>query len=176
MAADYLRTALTFRLALADDAAEIARIHVKAWQAAYRSIFPAAYLDSLSIPKRQALWTQLIARGTPRVVLAQRDDVTLGWIAWGASRDYDSRKTDAEIEAIYIDPPCWRQGAGRMLIDESINAAASEGYREMTLWALEENARGLRFYKKMGFALDGVFRTERVGGCEVCETRLRLII
>ncbi|BBP97850.1 N-acetyltransferase [Burkholderia sp. SFA1] len=176
MTADYLRTALTFRLALADDAAEIARIHVEAWQAAYRSIFPAAYLDSLSIPKRQALWTQLIARGMPRVVLAQRDEVTLGWIAWGASRDHDSKTTDAEIKAIYIDPLHWRQGAGRMLMDEAINAAASEGYREMTLWALEENARGLRFYKALGFALDGVFRTERVGGCEVCETRLRVAI
>ncbi|SAL62069.1 N-acetyltransferase GCN5 [Caballeronia arvi] len=176
MTANYLRTALTFRLALADDAAEIARIHVKAWQAAYRSIFPAAYLDSLSVPKRQALWTQLIARGMPRVMLAQRDDVMLGWIAWGASRDYDSSQTDAEIEAIYIDPPHWREGAGRMLIDEAINAAASEGYRQMTLWALEENVRGLRFYKALGFALDGVFRTERVGGCEVCETRLRMAI
>ena len=176
MTADYLRTALSVRLALADDAAEIARIHVRAWQAAYRSIFPAEYLDTLSIPRRQALWAQTIARGMPRVMLAQRDDVTLGWIAWGASRDYDKGRTDAEIEAVYIDPPHWRKGAGRMLIDEAINAAASEGYREMTLWALEENVRGLRFYKALGFVLDGVFRTERVGGCEVCETRLHISI
>ncbi|SAK99124.1 N-acetyltransferase GCN5 [Caballeronia calidae] len=176
MTADYLRTALSVRLALPADAADIARIHVKAWQAAYRSIFPAAYLNSLSIPKRQALWTALIARGMPRVMLAERNDVTLGWIAWGVSRDHDRRETDAEIEAIYIDPTHWRRGAGRMLIDEAINAAASEGYREMTLWALEENVQGLRFYKALGFALDGVFRTERVGGCEVCETRLRMAI
>ncbi|SAL49957.1 N-acetyltransferase GCN5 [Caballeronia turbans] len=176
MKADYLRTALSVRLARPDDAAEIARIHVKAWQAAYRSIFPAEFLDSLSIAKRRALWTALIARGTPRVMLAQRNDILLGWIAWGPSRDHDKGSTDAEIEAIYVDPAHWRKGAGRMLIDEAINAAASEGYREMTLWALEENAHGLRFYKALGFALDGVFRTERVGGCEVCETRLHLRI
>ena len=176
MTADYLRTALSVRLARADDAAEIARIHVKAWQAAYRSIFSAGFLDSLSIPKRRALWSELIARGNPRVMLAQRSDVVLGWIAWGASRDHDKGRTDAEVEAIYIDPPHWRQGAGRVLIEEAINAAASEGYREMTLWALEENACGLRFYKALGFALDGVFRTERVGGCEVCETRLHMTI
>ncbi|WP_321801809.1 GNAT family N-acetyltransferase [Caballeronia sp. J97] len=176
MHADYLRTALSVRLALPADAAEIARIHVKAWQAAYRSIFPAEYLDSLSIPKRRALWAELIARGMPRVMLAQRNDVMLGWIAWGASRDHDKGRTDAEIEAIYIDPAHWRKGAGRILIEEAINAAASEGYREMTLWALEENAHGLRFYKALGFALDGVFRTERVGGCEVCETRLHMSI
>ncbi|MDR5784259.1 GNAT family N-acetyltransferase [Caballeronia sp. LZ065] len=176
MTADYLRTALSVRLALAADAAEIARIHVNAWQVAYRSIFPAEFLASLSVPRRQALWSELIARGMPRVMLAQRNDVTLGWIAWGASRDYDKNRTDAEIEAVYIDPPHWRQGAGRMLIEEAVNAAASEGYRQMTLWALEENARGLRFYKALGFTLDGVFRTERVGGCEVCETRLRMRI
>ncbi|MCG7405663.1 MULTISPECIES: GNAT family N-acetyltransferase [Caballeronia] len=176
MKADYLRTALSFRLAAPSDAAEIARIHVKAWQAAYRSIFPAEYLNSLSIPKRRALWSELIARGMPRIMLAERDDIMLGWIAWGPSRDNDKGRTDAEIEAIYIDPAHWRQGAGRMLIDEAINAAASEGYREMTLWALEENVHGLRFYKALGFALDGVFRTERLGGCEVCETRLHMAI
>jgi ribosomal protein S18 acetylase RimI-like enzyme len=176
MNSDYLRTALFVRLALADDAAEIARIHVRAWQAAYASIFPADFLNSLSIPKRQALWTGTIARGMPRVMLAHRDDVTLGWIAWGASRDHDKGRTDAEIEAVYIDPAHWREGAGTVLIDEAINAAASEGYREVTLWALEENVRGLSFYKALGFALDGVFRTERIGGCEVCETRLHLSI
>ncbi|BAN26046.1 GNAT family N-acetyltransferase [Caballeronia insecticola] len=176
MTADYLRNALTVRLARPDDAAGIARIHVRAWQAAYRSIFPAAYLDSLSIPKRRALWAELIARGMPRVMLAQRNDVIQGFIAWGASRDNDKGQADAEIEVIYIDPSQWRRGVGRMLIDEAINAAASEGYREVTLWALEENVQGLRFYKALGFALDGVFRTERVGGCEVCETRLHLAI
>ena len=123
MKADYLRTALSFRLARPADAAEIARIHVKAWQAAYRSIFPAEFLDSLSIAKRRALWTDLIARGTHRVMLAERDDVMLGWIAWGPSRDHDKGKTDAEIEAVYIDPAHWRKGAGRMLIDEAITSA-----------------------------------------------------
>jgi ribosomal protein S18 acetylase RimI-like enzyme len=176
MNTDYLRTALFVRLALGADAAEIARIHVRSWQAAYASILPADYLDSLSIPKRQAFWTGTIARGMPRVMLAERDDVIQGWVAWGPSRDHDKGRTDAEIEAVYIDPPHWRSGAGRMLIEEAVNAAASEGYRDVTLWALEENVRGLRFYKALGFVLDGVFRTERIGGCEVCETRLHLRI
>jgi GNAT superfamily N-acetyltransferase len=176
MAADYLRTALTVRLALADDAADIAQIHVRSWQAAYRSILPADYLRALSVPKHRALWNHIIARGMPRVMLAQRDDVTLGWITWGVSRDRDKTRRDAEIEAIYVDPLYWRRGAGRVLIHEAIEAAASESYREITLWALEENHPGVRFYRSIGFTPDGASRTIEVGGKYVTEMRFRQTI
>jgi GNAT superfamily N-acetyltransferase len=176
MPIDHLRIALTFRLATAKDVADIARISVRSWQAAYRGILPRPYLDALATAKREAFWKQTIARGTPRVILAQRDDITLGWIAWGPSRDRDPRRTIAEIEALYIDPLHWRKGAGTLLIEEAIEAAASEGYREMTLWVLEENKRGRSFYETMGFTADGAFHPLNVGGRDVDEMRLRLKI
>jgi GNAT superfamily N-acetyltransferase len=171
MRSDYLRVTLTFRLATIDDAADIARIDVRSWQAAYRSILPDAYLDKLSIAKRTAQWRHAIENGAPRVILAQRDDHTLGFLSWGRSRD--RLKNEAEIETLYIDPMHWRTGAGTLLIDEAMEAAASEGYRQMTLWALEKNERAMSFYEKQGFRLDGVFRTLNIGGREVDEMRLR---
>jgi ribosomal protein S18 acetylase RimI-like enzyme len=176
MNADYLRIALRFRLARVEDAADIARIDVRSWQAAYRAILPREYLDKLSIPKRQAQWRETIKAGTPRVILAQRDDVTLGYVAWGRSRDRDRHGAEAEIETLYIDPMHWRKGAGTLLIDESIEAAASEGYRDITLWVLEENERALSFYRARGFRLDGAFHSLTIGGRLVDEMRLRLKI
>jgi L-amino acid N-acyltransferase YncA len=172
----YFRTALTFRLASAADAGDIARIHVRSWQAAYRTIFSPEFLAALSQPRHEAFWAHTIARRTPRVMLAIRDDVTLGWLAWGPSRDRDRTAHTAEIEALYIDPRHWRTGAGSMLIDEAVQAAASERYRTITLWALEENTPSLRFYRAQGFVQDGAYQTERVGGREVGEVRFRMKI
>lgn len=44
------------RIANVDDALEIATVHVKTWQCAYRGQIPDAYLDSLSIEKRTERW------------------------------------------------------------------------------------------------------------------------
>jgi L-amino acid N-acyltransferase YncA len=176
MTSTYLRTALTFRLASADDARDIARIHVRSWQAAYRTIFSPEFLAGLSQQKHEAFWAHTIARRTPRVMLAVRDDVTLGWLAWGPSRDRDRTAQVAEIEALYIDPSHWRKGAGSMLIDEAVEAAASERYRSITLWALQDNTPSLNFYRAKGFVQDGAYQTERVGGRDADQLRFRMRI
>ena len=57
------------RPAKSDDALEVARVHVRSWQAAYRGLLPDDYLDDLraeeraqrynfpAIPERQSRWS-----------------------------------------------------------------------------------------------------------------------
>ena len=56
---------VNFRSAEAGDETAIAEVHVLAWQNAYRGIIPDTYLDGLSVPKRTAVWQQIISELDP---------------------------------------------------------------------------------------------------------------
>ena len=43
-----------------EDCRALAGIHVTSWQAAYASLFPAEYLDSLSVTDREESWTSIL--------------------------------------------------------------------------------------------------------------------
>ena len=44
------------RRATVDDAPDIARVHVRTWQSAYRGLMPRALLDSLTFERRSGWW------------------------------------------------------------------------------------------------------------------------
>jgi hypothetical protein len=76
----------TFRIRRAsqDDAVEIARIHIVATRAAYRDIYTAEYLNSLSVEDRAHRWVEKdrghLAIGDPfSVFVAFDDDVMVGF-------------------------------------------------------------------------------------------------
>lgn len=48
------------------DAAGIAGIHVRAWQAAYRGLLADELLDALSVTAREAMWSDILRRSTGR--------------------------------------------------------------------------------------------------------------
>ena len=60
------------RFANASDAPQIAKIHVESWKEAYRGLLPDAYLSSLSIPKRETAWHEILEKGTTAVLTGRR--------------------------------------------------------------------------------------------------------
>ncbi|WP_274857053.1 hypothetical protein [Bacillus methanolicus] len=44
---------MIIRKAVGDDAAQIARVHVKSWQETYKGLIDQNYLDNLKIEKRK---------------------------------------------------------------------------------------------------------------------------
>jgi ribosomal protein S18 acetylase RimI-like enzyme len=60
----------------------------------------------------------------------------------------------AELYALYVHPAWWSTGTGRALLDQVLAKVAAAGYRCITLWVLEDNARARRFYERAGFAPD----------------------
>ncbi len=61
----------------------------------------------------------------------------------------------AELYAIYVRPAQWGTGAGRALMRQALALAAEAGYTDISLWVLEGNARGRRFYQRAGFQATG---------------------
>src|SRR5277367_5568477 len=108
------------RSARVADAAQIAVVHVRSWQGAYRGLLPQAYLDGLDPAQRVGRWEQTLAEAeaTPAgVLVAANGRSLLGFVAYSPSRDADADSgLVGQIGAIYLLPDAWGQGVGRRLM------------------------------------------------------------
>ncbi|MBX3011583.1 MAG: GNAT family N-acetyltransferase [Caldilineaceae bacterium] len=172
---------MTIRLARPADAAAIAKVHVAAWQVAYRGLLPDAMLDSLSVEQRTQAWHEILTLSNnytlvcTQVTAETADEQIVGFAGCGECRDTDLNDgRTGELYAIYLDPAIWRQGHGTALLDAALKLLEQDGYRLVTLWVLEGNQQAMQFYQSMGFAPDGGQQTEQLAdGVEVCEWRYR---
>jgi L-amino acid N-acyltransferase YncA len=138
-----------------EDARAIAEIHVDTWRAAYASIVPVDYLASLSIERREAMWSECIATGAPELLVAKKAGVVRGWLSFSQCRDESSPKTEAEVWAIYVSPSAWSTGAGRLLWLRARELMLAQGFKSCSLWVFPQNDRAIKFYRSAGFSHDG---------------------
>ncbi len=156
------------------DAADIARIHVDTWRAAYKGIVPKKHLDKLSIENRENRWAAALKKSTAGTRVAVSDDgAIVGWTDFGPSREADGEGF-GELYAIYLDPPHWGRGIGRALLNDAVEKLRGRDYSAITLWVLEDNTRTRRFYEKAGFAPDGNKKNLTIEGKRLQELRYQL--
>lgn len=152
------------------DAKAIAEIHVRSWQAAYRGLLTDDYLDSLSVEER--LETHRVALESPgehRTWVAEEGGRILGFAVTGPSQDADADERTGEVYAVYLLPERFGVGIGKRLLDHSMDDLRERGFRTATLWVLETNEAGRRFYEREGWRTDGTTTSERVD-CEMRPT------
>lgn len=167
------RPGIDLRDAHPDDAFEVASVHVRSWQSAYRGIVPDAYLDCLRPEDRMARYTFADTRpGQPRTVVALDGATIIGFATFGPCRDEDA-PGHGEVYAIYLDPPAWGRGAGRLLMEETRRRLAGDGFRDAALWVLAGNDRATAFYQRDGWRHDGARKSFEIGGAWVDEERFR---
>jgi GNAT superfamily N-acetyltransferase len=153
------------------DAMEVARVHVRTWQVAYRTIVPDEYLDGLR-PEVRAARYDFAARDArkPFTILALEEGKIVGFAMTGPSREADLPE-HGELYALYVGPECWGHGIGAALISSARGRLRELGFRSAVLWVFAGNARARRFYEADGWVPDGVRRTDARFGAEVGETR-----
>lgn len=164
---------MLLRPAQPDDAIAVARVHVRSWQAAYRTLLPDDYLDQLDPEDRaEAYDFATTDPEKPRTIVADDGDAShiLGFATTQPSRD-PSTGDHGELCALYVDPEQWGRGVGVALIAAARAHLADAGFRNAVLWLLAGNLRGERFYQRDGWASDGVRRTDTVWGVTVEEVR-----
>lgn len=164
----------TIRPAVLGDAAAIAKVHIASWQEAYAGIVPAEILDNLDVQRREEQWRahlQDAERESIRIWVAEREGEIVGFASFGPSRDEDADRTTLEVYAIYLEPHAWGRGVARELM-RTVVAHVPDG-AAVTLWVLEANDRARHFYRRNGFAPDGVERMEEFGGQYLKELRYR---
>jgi ribosomal protein S18 acetylase RimI-like enzyme len=153
------------------DARQIALVHVRAWQEAYRGIMPDRYLDALTVDQRLPVWRGALEGSPPRltVFIAEQDAVVVGFVAVGAVAGEDG----GEVHYLNVTPSRWRRGLGARLLQRGEDALVAAGYREAILWVVKANDPARRFYEHQGWQPEAVERVCAYGGVGVPDVRYR---
>ena len=165
------------RQAQLEDAGQIAVIHVRSWQAAYRGLLPQEFLDQLDPAQRLDRWKRALeppgqVRGATLIIGS--GDSLAGFVNVGPTRDDDDDPARVgEVRAIYLLPAAWGQGLGRDLMAAGLERLADLGFEQATLWVLDSNARARRFYEAGGWCADGAVKDDDRPGLVLPETRYR---
>jgi ribosomal protein S18 acetylase RimI-like enzyme len=160
------------------DAHAFAVIGVRGWQAAYRGIMPAEFLDTLSVEAREQAWLDRLetASNEAPAWLALRQGQALGFLCGGPPRDDDAPFSSVEVYGLYVLPEAWRGGVGRELLQTALAYWRDCGFETATLWVLEANAAARRFYEALGWQADGARQEVDLGGFAPPEVRYRMAL
>jgi GNAT superfamily N-acetyltransferase len=162
---------MLLRPAKPDDAIAVARVHVRSWQVAYRTLLPDDYLDQLRPEDRAEKYDfASLDPLKPQTIVAVEEGSIRGFATSAPSRDLDL--TDhGELFALYVDPEHWGRGIGAALVSDARARLFGLGFRNAVLWVLTGNVRAERFYQRDMWAPDGRRRTDSVWGVTVDEVR-----
>jgi ribosomal protein S18 acetylase RimI-like enzyme len=178
------------RPAVAADAPAVGRVHVRAWQRAYRGgLLPDDELDALDADARAERWALVLGGDPPprsaRLVV-EVDGVVAGFVVVGPERgrndagggdagggDAGGGDAGGEVHVLNVDPDAWGTGAGRALLTAGEQALTDAGFEGAVLWVHPGNTRARRFYERHGWVDDGAERVEEIWGVEVPEVRYR---
>jgi GNAT superfamily N-acetyltransferase len=160
------------RRARLEDAAAIAEVHVRTWQAAYEHVFGAERLATFDLDARTRRWEGWLTSGENASV-AVVDDRVVAFVWVGPSREAPG---EGELFAIYALPEAWGSGAGRQLMAVGLAALRGLGFADAILWVLADNPRARRFYEREGWHTDGGRKREEFLDVEVEEVRYRIVL
>lgn len=153
---------MNLRPAVPADVLAVARVHVRAWQAAYRGLMPEDYLAGLR-PEERAQRYDFAATdpARPRTLVAIEADTVLGFATLSPARDADA-SGHGELCALYVEPDCWGRGIGQLLAEAARADLQRLGFRNAVLWVVAGNTRAERFYRSDGWTADGLRRPRQV--------------
>ncbi len=166
-----MRTPVLIRAAVLEDAAAIARIHVVSWRETYRTIMPDAYLDQLSVEKREPGWRKSLAEGPVFVALDQTNEI-VGFANGGPNREKDV--TEGELYALYLLKSHQGQGTGKRLFDHVLEDLGRKGFRSCMVSVLADNP-SRHFYERFGGRLVSEQSIAR-GGKQLSEWTYRIAL
>jgi GNAT superfamily N-acetyltransferase len=158
---------MLLRPATPEDALSVARVHVRAWQSAYRTLLPDDYLDGLSAQERAQRYD--FSNPDPlsfQTIVLENDGAIAGFATTSRSRD-EQLPGFGELCALYVDPSKWGMGYGVALLREARGQLFNLGFTDALLWVLRGNTRAERFYRNDGWIEDGMKRMESVWGATV---------
>lgn len=142
--------AMIIKLASIDDAFIISHIHALSWKSVYKGILPQQYLDDIQDDSWVNVIQDWMKYNVITVQIAYDNDVPMGCIAYGRSRD-DGLPHWGEIVSLYFIPDYMGKGYGNKLMDKALFDMLQQGFKNVYLWVLEDNIRAQKFYEKNGF-------------------------
>jgi GNAT superfamily N-acetyltransferase len=140
-----------------EDAADLGRVHQQCWIETYESLVPPQFWEHSTEERRIGMWERMLRRREParRLVLAEVDGSIVGFALAGAAlaREHPGfpPAEALEVRMLYLKRSSHGSGVGQQLLD----AVLLPG-EPAQLWVAEANPRAEAFYRRNGFAPDGV--------------------
>jgi ribosomal protein S18 acetylase RimI-like enzyme len=174
------------RPARAADAEGLARVQVASWRRSLAGIVPEALLGELTSDEAQGVWRDrwreaITNPPTSRhhVLTAVQDAPSrevVGFISAGPATDADRWPgTDGELYELRVIPEQTRHGHGSRLLHAAADTLTQDGFRTVSVWALEADTALRGFLQSSGWAADGA-RAELDVGVSVPVLRLHTTI
>lgn len=154
------------KVSASDNFEAIGEIYASSWKAAYQGIIPQGYLDGL----QGSRWAAVIAQSQYAAFVVMDGEKYAGTSSIAPARDEELGGW-GEIISIYVRPEYFGRGYAGPLLDHVIGVLAEQGYNDICLWVLSENARAQRFYEKNGFQKTGHTKNINIGGTDLLEIR-----
>jgi len=143
-------TAFDVRPARLEDTAQMARVYVESWRAAYAGVVPSSYLVGMREEVQRERWRDFIRCGED-VLVATSEGQVVGLTSFGPARELPC---DGEIFTLYVAVDWQNQGAGARLLRAAFRSMRARGRRSAGLWVLAENPARF-FYQTLGGLLIG---------------------
>ena len=165
---------VSVRPAGADDVAELARIQVETWRAAYQGVLPAAVLDSLSVDAAESAWLAAVRAAAPQhhVLVALEQSWRVGFAALAP----DEAPGTVVLGPILVEPRWGRRGHGSRLLSAAIDHARGDGMTTAYAWIPEADEATKDFLASAGWEPDGTVRGLDTGAGELREIRLHVAL
>lgn len=149
------------RVAWADDAAAIAALQVRTWQATYADLLPTGALDLDQAAVAEAWRASLVkprdARN--RVLVALERNRVMGFAVTGPASDPDCNPVaDAELMEFNVDPEARGQGHGSRLLQATVDTMVADRFTRAVLWTIATDDALRRFLTEAGWAADTAHR------------------
>lgn len=136
------------RLALPEDIEQIHRIYMD------ERVIPYLGLDPMDVDTFRAAFNLLLAAGGFYVV--EREGKVAGF--YRITQFEGRARHVAQLGTLAVDPKFQGLGLAREMVEGALEQMKAQGVRRAELQAEADNARGLAFYRKMGFEQEGVQR------------------
>ena len=145
-----------------DDVEVLASLHVATWKETYAHLLPADYFSAAVLEQRRRQWTWIVQNVSAewRAAVAETDAGLVGF-ALASPADGEDAPRPTVLNMLYVLRSHHGTGIGQALLDDVL------GTRPGFLWVAQDNARAQAFYRRNGFAADGVEVVDELTGAFV---------
>ncbi|WP_321783279.1 GNAT family N-acetyltransferase [Paraburkholderia sp. J94] len=174
---------LILRPATAADADLLAAMHAASWQATYRGLLPAAFLDREVGAERAAYWrARMEAPGAERrlVLIAeleadsnsetQADDAVRTPAGFVCVERQPESPWGVLLDNLHALPAHQGIGVGKTLMEAAQRWARGQGESQLYLYVLDGNAPAIAFYERQGWEYSGA-EPDHMGGVDITALR-----
>ncbi|WP_321886657.1 GNAT family N-acetyltransferase [Paraburkholderia bannensis] len=166
---------LTLRPATLADAPLLAAMHAASWQATYRQLLPAAFLESEVNAERAVYWrARMEAPGAQRrlVLIAElgapgAEPTPVGFVC--VERQPESQ-WGVLLDNLHALPAHQGIGVGKRLMEAAQQWARQQGEGQLYLYVLDGNTPAIAFYERQGWEFSGS-EPDRMGGVDITALR-----